>query len=170
MSKIVEDNEEKKEDIMTIGVDPVSYTHLDVYKRQPTHPAENEMRSGDIFVKFLPPNVTSLIQPLDQGSLEALKRRYLKALLSKIVEDNEEKKEDMTILKKINIKDVIYMSAAAWEDVSQKTLRNSWKKLWPEIAENCDAETTESAKNDNLSGNKEIIELLKDIEGCENVE
>lgn len=58
--------------------------------------------------------MTSLIQLLDQRSLEVLKRQYHKALLSKIVEDNEEKKEDiMTILKKINIKDVIYMSAAA---------------------------------------------------------
>ena len=33
------------------------------------------------------------------------------------------------------------MSAAAWEDVSKKTLRNSWKKLWPEMVENWDAET-----------------------------
>ena len=27
----------------------------------PTHPIVNEMRSGDIFVKFLPPNVTCLL-------------------------------------------------------------------------------------------------------------
>lgn len=38
------------------------------------------------------------------------------------------------------------------------------------MEENCDTETTENAENDNLSGNKEIIKLLKDIEGCENVQ
>ena len=40
------------------------------------HPDEEEWVSedGQIFVKFLPPNVTSLIQPMNQGVLEALKQ------------------------------------------------------------------------------------------------
>ena len=83
----------------------------------PTYPGEKELRNGDIFVKFFPPNVTSHIQPIDPDSIEALKRRYRRALLSKIVEENDksDKKDIMTILKEINIKNVIYMSAAAWE-------------------------------------------------------
>ena len=34
--------------------------------------------SGKIAAKFLPPNVTSLIQPMDQGILVTLKRIYKK--------------------------------------------------------------------------------------------
>ena len=40
------------------------------------HPSENELMSADgkITAKFLPPNVTALLQAMDQGVLEAIKR------------------------------------------------------------------------------------------------
>ena len=31
------------------------------------HPPSSELTNGNIFTLFLPPNVTSLIQPMDQG-------------------------------------------------------------------------------------------------------
>ena len=47
------------------------------------HPDVEELvsESGRIAAKFLPPNVTSLIQPMDQGVLVALKRIYKKKLV-----------------------------------------------------------------------------------------
>ena len=47
------------------------------------HPDEELLVSKDKLVKamFLPPNVTSLIQPMDQGVLECLKRHYKRSLL-----------------------------------------------------------------------------------------
>lgn len=36
----------------------------------PAHPGEEELVSGDIKTIFLPPNVTPLLQPMDQGVLE----------------------------------------------------------------------------------------------------
>jgi hypothetical protein len=35
----------------------------------PSHPNEDILKSedGNIFVKYLPPNVTAMIQPMDQG-------------------------------------------------------------------------------------------------------
>jgi len=38
------------------------------------HPSEEELMSDDgkIMAKFLPPNVTALIQPMDQGVLESI--------------------------------------------------------------------------------------------------
>lgn len=134
----------------------------------PTHPAEDDLKSGNIFAKFLPPNATSLIQPMDQGPIEALKRRYRKALLSELVKDEEgnDKESIMDLLKKINMKSVIYMSAAAWDDVSKKGLKSSWKNLWPNIPMD-----EESGGNDNLGDdNGEIREILADIEGCESME
>ena len=42
------------------------------------HPNEEKFVSADgkVIAKFLPPNVTSLIQPMDQGVLESIKCRY----------------------------------------------------------------------------------------------
>ena len=41
----------------------------------PAHPSAEDLVSedGKIIAHYLPPNVTSLIQPMDQGILEALK-------------------------------------------------------------------------------------------------
>ena len=78
---------------------------------------------------FLPPNTTALIQPMDQGVLEALKRRYRRSMLQKLLLQDQAGKPVIECIKNINIKDVVYMSAAAWDDTSALTLTRSWKKL-----------------------------------------
>ena len=44
----------------------------------PAHPGSSKLSSkdGKIKVMFLPPNTTSLIQPMDQGVIESAKRQY----------------------------------------------------------------------------------------------
>jgi hypothetical protein len=51
------------------------------------HPPATELVSerGNIFAAFLPPNVTSLIQPMDQGVIENLKSIYRRDVLRKLV-------------------------------------------------------------------------------------
>ena len=51
------------------------------------HPDANEVVSENskIIAKFLPPNVTSLIQPMNQSVLIGLKRRYKKKLLGSVI-------------------------------------------------------------------------------------
>ena len=79
---------------------------------------------------FLPANTTSILQPMDQGSLEALKRRYKKRLLRHLIIENESSSLSIPeILKKLTIKDAVYWSAQAWEDASPISLSNSWNKL-----------------------------------------
>ncbi|GBL75216.1 Jerky -like [Araneus ventricosus] len=55
----------------------------------PCHPEEEMLTSGEIRVIFLPANVTSLIQPMDQGVIKAKKRHYEKKLISHILECEE---------------------------------------------------------------------------------
>ena len=57
-------------------------------------------------------NTTALIQPMDQVVCEAVKKRYQKALLQRLLL----KVEEGGFYKKIN-KDVIYVSAAAWDNI-----------------------------------------------------
>jgi hypothetical protein len=46
----------------------------------PSHPNEGILKSEDenIFVKYLPPNVTALIQPMDQGVIQNTKTLHRK--------------------------------------------------------------------------------------------
>ena len=46
---------------------------------------ELKTRDGSVTCMFLPPNTTSLIQPTDQGVLHAMKIRYKRKLLQKVI-------------------------------------------------------------------------------------
>ena len=94
-----------------MGQEPKGYLLLD---NCAAHPDEESLTSSDglVTAKFLPPNVTSLIQPMDQGVLESLKRRYRKSLMRDILlSDNQ---DIVTFLKSINMKVVVEKIALAW--------------------------------------------------------
>ena len=73
------------------GLLPKAILFLD---NAPAHPDATTLTSSDKLIKaiFLPANTTALIQPMDQGVLEAMKRRYKKSLLrSLLMADNDGK-------------------------------------------------------------------------------
>lgn len=91
----------------------------------PSHPNETELKSpdGNIFVSFLPPNITSLLQPMDQGVIETMKRHYRRELLSLLLA------EDALMVdfwkKVFNLKEAIYLAAKAWDMISSQNLVRS---------------------------------------------
>lgn len=138
----------------------------------PSHPGEKELVEGDIKVKFLPPNVTPLIQPMDQGVLDTIKRYYRKELLTKILTEEENESVSVSyLLKSINIKHVIYMIADAWDRVSEKTLNKSWKKLWPAacLKEELSDEYIAGVDSDKPSDD-ELLQMCTKISGCSEVD
>ena len=96
-----------------------------------THPNENELvfNDGQIVARFLPLNVTSLIQPMNQDFSECLKRIYHKSFLKELVSPTEG--DMLAFLKKIDMLSVVEKIANAWEQVSHETLRKSWHKFIP---------------------------------------
>ena len=95
------------------------------------HPSEDELISADgkITAKFLPPNVTALIQPMDQGVLESIKRVYRKSILRNLVSQSTFTIQDF--LKRIDMIKIVDTVASAWDMVTPTAIRNSWKKLMP---------------------------------------
>lgn len=95
----------------------------------PSHPSETILKSNDnqIFVKYLPPNVTALIQPMDQGVIQNMKTIYKRNLLLKLV--NERGADLLSFWKELNVLDAIYEIATACKSVKSSTLRLSWRKL-----------------------------------------
>lgn len=123
----------------------------------PTHP--QNLKNGEIVVQFLPANVTSLIQPLNQGVIECFKRHYRGLFLRQLLQETNETKSVPEILKTINMKQVVYWCAQAWEKVKSQTLKNCWNKLFDGILV------------DNLTENEENIQgLVEQLPGCEDID
>uniref|UniRef100_K7G1N7 HTH CENPB-type domain-containing protein n=1 Tax=Pelodiscus sinensis TaxID=13735 RepID=K7G1N7_PELSI len=81
------------------------------------HLPASELVSGNIFATYLPANVTSLIQPMDQGVIQNFK--------CKLVNSDCSVSEFQS---NFNLKDAVNMAALAWKDV-----KKCWRKLWPSI-------------------------------------
>lgn len=97
----------------------------------PTHPnAENLDREDGAFkVQFLPPNVTSVIQPMDQNVIASLKVRYRKHLRDQIVRDDTNDLHVSEFIKKFQLKDALYLLEKSWSEVTQKSLAAAWRPI-----------------------------------------
>jgi hypothetical protein len=97
----------------------------------PGHPDDLSSDDKKIVVMFLPPNVTPLVQPMDQNVIQAVKLHYRKCLLKRVVAS-----EDADIgaeLKRVNLNDVVIRLAEAWENVRPELIQHSWSKLLTQV-------------------------------------
>lgn len=138
----------------------------------PSHPEASELTKGNITVKFFPPNVTALVQPMDQGVLQNIKKVYKRHMLNELLEGDGERGV-VEILKSINIKKVIYMIAESWNQVAESTLRKSWKTLW---LTNCDLSDNKLETEAGISENEreikpeDFVSMFQKIDGCSDVD
>ncbi|XP_017784923.1 PREDICTED: tigger transposable element-derived protein 1-like [Nicrophorus vespilloides] len=89
-------------------------------------------------VMFLPPNTTSILQPMDQGVKAALKANYLKRAFTQMsqAKDNEAIAE---FWKNYDITDAITNIKAAWNELKYECLNSVWREVWFNIVMNCEA-------------------------------
>ena len=120
-----------KRKLIELGIEPKAVLLLDNCS---ANPDETELMSSDgkIIAKFLPPNVTSLIQPMDQGVLESMKRRYRRKILEELILKDDEGLSMSDYLKSMHMLQVITLVSASWAEISAETLRLSWRKILPE--------------------------------------
>ncbi|XP_046661293.1 tigger transposable element-derived protein 4-like [Homalodisca vitripennis] len=90
---------------------------------------DNATAHGDIpkmknvKIEFLPPNTTSKLQPLDQGIIKNFKVHYRKEVVRLFLRDLEDKNPT-----KISILDAMWMASKAWNNVTENTIKNCFKK------------------------------------------
>ena len=108
-----------------------------VMDNAPAHPPGLECELSDnenfIKIKFLPPNTTPILQPMDQQVISNFKKLYTKALFRKCFEVTNDTqltlrqfwKDHFTILTCVTLIDI------AWSQVTYRTLNSAWKKLMP---------------------------------------
>ena len=75
--------------------------------------------------------MTSLIQPMDQGVLQAMKNRYNKKLLQKVIcgqvlDPTQNIKE---LVRQHTVKDALYKLADAWEEGSADSIFMAYNEL-----------------------------------------
>ncbi|EGZ11465.1 hypothetical protein PHYSODRAFT_521014 [Phytophthora sojae] len=76
-----------------------------------------------VTVHFLPPNMTSAVQPLDAGIIRSFKARYRKYFVRWCLDALE-----ANITRKLNVLEAVQFSIDAWAGVTPTTITNCWVK------------------------------------------
>ncbi|XP_043575633.1 tigger transposable element-derived protein 1-like [Chiloscyllium plagiosum] len=138
-----------------------------VMDNAPAHPPNLEedldIEYDFIKVKFLPPNTTPLIQPMDQNVIANFKKLYMKALFARCFQVTND--TDLTLDQywkdHFNILHCISLIDKAWNEVSFCTLQSAWRNLWPD----CEPERDSAGLKEETSVNvvNEIVTLGQNL-------
>ena len=88
----------------------------------PAHPKIGGLKAIELC--FLPPNTTSITQPMDQGVIRSLKAKYRSRITHRIIEAIDANKS----IPNVNVLDAMKMVTVCWENVTEKTVRNCFAK------------------------------------------
>ena len=135
-----------------------------VMDNAPAHPPglEDDLLEEFEFikVKFLPPNTTPLLQPMDQQVISNFKKLYTKALFQRCFEVT--KGTNLTLREfwknHFHIVNCLKIIDKAWDGVTKRTLNSAWRKLWSDCVEGFAHEQEPSVVDEIVSLGK-IMEL-----------
>uniref|UniRef100_H3AIL0 HTH CENPB-type domain-containing protein n=1 Tax=Latimeria chalumnae TaxID=7897 RepID=H3AIL0_LATCH len=99
-------------------------------------------------IEFLPPNTTSIIQPLDQGIIHSTKRHYKKHFLHRLVSVSDSNDENMVskFVKSFSVLDAMHLVNVAWKSVTSTCITNCFIKCgYVSTNENSDPSEVEEA-------------------------
>ena len=117
----------------------------------PAHPTIEGL--SNLKLIFLPPNTTSVTQPMDQGVIRCLKAHYRKRLVKLILCNLDSNKP----LPKISLITALQLLVSAWNEVSKATIVNCFRKS--KISE----KDQKNAVNDEDDPFKEMSEELQNL-------
>ncbi|XP_014790946.1 tigger transposable element-derived protein 1-like [Octopus bimaculoides] len=137
----------------------IPFKVLIILNNVPGHPQNIVDFDPNVTVVYLPPNTTSLQQPMDQGIIAIFKRYYMKRTLRQAiaVTDLDESITLRDIWKRYYIYKAVQNIAAAWNDVQSTTMNGVWKKLCPQFVNYC-------KEFDNVTFNKTLVTMSKELE------
>lgn len=81
---------------------------------------------NNIHVIFLPPNTSSVIQPLDQGIIRALKARFRKCQSDYVLSQLDQHPDLLATQCKIDVRQALTWLCGAWDDISKQTINHCW--------------------------------------------
>ena len=121
-----------------------------------------DLSHDGVWVEFLPPNTTSLIQPMDQGVIRSFKALYMKNTLQHLV-DGMELEENFSLKeywRLYTIATCLKNIQAALNGMKMETVKASWKKLWPELFQDFSGITPEDVSNSTVDEAVRLARML----------
>lgn len=104
-----------------------------------SHDESLQTLDPNVEVMFLPPNTTSLLQPMDQSVIATFKATYLRHVMKEMLKTVNHDRQNLepsfkvkTFWKNFNILDSIGFVEESWAEMKSSTLNNSWSKLLPQ--------------------------------------
>nr|XP_060643975.1 tigger transposable element-derived protein 1-like [Anolis sagrei ordinatus] len=101
----------------------------------PGHPETICFEDEDVKVVFLPPNTSSLLQPLQQGIIQFVKATYTRLVFDCILSaiDADPNVDIIQCWKSFSIDDAITFIKAAMGELKPECVNACWKNLWSEV-------------------------------------
>ncbi|CAF0778558.1 unnamed protein product [Brachionus calyciflorus] len=124
----------------------------------PAHVDVSKINFRNLKIEYLPPNTTSLIQPMDAGIIRTFKSYYRKLLVCHLVKSFDAKKK----IEPVSIKKCIEFIDDAWYSVDQLTIKRCWAhtKILPEAIVNQLGDIT---RNQNILKEIETSNVMSEL-------
>lgn len=124
----------------------------------------------NIHIEFLPPNSTSILQPLDMGIIRNLKMLYRNELTKHVLESVERSIYSKTtnaqeISSKISILQAIQLVAKSWKEISSSTIQNCFSHCGMKVPN-----LISVVSNNNLDSNCYELENIDNFEEFINID
>jgi DDE superfamily endonuclease./Tc5 transposase DNA-binding domain./CENP-B N-terminal DNA-binding domain. len=121
------------------------------------HPTIIQDLCEHIQVAFIPPNSTSLIQPMDHGVIATFKTYYLKKTFDMLVKAVDDKNMSVKeFWKSFTIRDAIMLVGEAWAAVTSLCMNGVWKHMCPYLVHDCKGFTVDEDLNQTI---EKIVQL-----------
>ena len=122
------------------------------------HPKDLKDRFSNIRIIFLPPNTTSMLQPLDLGIIQNFKVHYRTLLLRFVLSKIDACETALEITKSVSILHAIRWIAQAWEAVQPETVKKCFRKAG--ILDECFSVVSRLCEDIDISADTREIEAL----------
>ena len=117
------------------------------------YPEIGGLKAIDLF--FLPSNTTPVLQPMDQGVIRSLKVRYRTKVVQKMIEVIDGNKS----LPNISVLNAVKILVKSWDEVTDKTVQNCFKK-----AGFCEIEEDDAVSDDPFAALKDTVTQLINLD------
>ncbi|XP_021928999.1 tigger transposable element-derived protein 6-like [Zootermopsis nevadensis] len=82
---------------------------------------------SNVSIQFLPPNLTSEVQPLDKGIIQSVKLLYRKQLMHSLINAADKCKDVTEFSRSVTVLDAIRWILGAWAEVSHQTIAKCFR-------------------------------------------